>query len=221
MDIEVRPCSSTEELAQALAVIGHYFGTPESLENAERFAQWIDVERMHAAFEGDRAVGGAGAFSYDMSVPGGATVPAAGVTVVGVLPTHRRRGILTSMMRAQLEDSRARGDALAYLWASEGTIYPRFGYGLAGRIGAMTLPRERVAFAKPFTPRGSFRLVSLEEAAQLFPPLYEEVRRQRAGLFSRSEAWWTTRRLADPATAPAPKNRLLLELDGEPAGYAL
>ena len=77
MDIEVRPCASTEELAAALAAIGHYFGTAESLENAERFGQWIELERMHAAFDGDRIVGGAGAFSYEVSVPGGATVPAA------------------------------------------------------------------------------------------------------------------------------------------------
>src|SRR4051794_3041268 len=119
MDIEVRPCGSVEELGAALGVIGQYFGTEQSDEGAARFAQWIDVSRMHTAWEGDQAVGGAGAFSYRMSVPGG-SVPAAGVTVVGVLPTHRRRGILTRLMRAQLDDARERGDAVAYLWASEG-----------------------------------------------------------------------------------------------------
>src|SRR3954468_7337676 len=150
MDIQIRPCSSVEELAAALAAIGHYFALPESLEGAERFAQWIDIERMHAAFDGDRIVGAAGALSYEVSVPGGATVPTAGVTVVGVLPTHRRRGILTRLMREQLADSRTRGDALAYLWASEGAIYGRFGYGLASRMGAMSLSRERTAFAEPF-----------------------------------------------------------------------
>jgi predicted acetyltransferase len=222
MAIEIRPCSSVEELAGALAAIGHYFALPESAENAERFAGWIDIERMHAAFDGDRIVGGAGAFSYDVSVPGGATVPAAGVTVVGVLPTHRRRGILTQLMHAQLADARARGDAFAYLWASEGTIYPRFGYGLASRMGEMKLSRDRVAFAEPFEPRGVFRLVSLDESAELFPPLYEGMRKQRPGMFSRSESWWKTRRLAEAAWGPAaPKNRVLLELDGEPAGYAL
>jgi predicted acetyltransferase len=221
--IEIRPCSSMEELAAALAAIGHYFALPESLESAERFARWLDVERMHAAFDGNRIVGGAGAFTYQVSVPGGAaTVPAAGVTVVGVLPTHRRRGILSQLMRAQLLDARERGEAMAYLWASEGKIYPQFGYGLAARIGEMTLSRDRVAFAEPFAPRGSFRLVSAEEAAVLFPPLYERMMRQRAGMFSRSEAWWTTRRLVEPAWGPqTPKNRVLLELDGEPAGYAL
>src|SRR5690242_21903263 len=103
MEINVRACSSHEELRDALNAIRHYFGQENQLEDAERFAKWIEVERMHAAFDGDRIVGGAGAFSFRMSVPGGASVPTAGVTVVGVLPTHRRRGVLTSMMKAQLE----------------------------------------------------------------------------------------------------------------------
>ncbi len=223
MDIEVRACSSTEELRDALNAISHYFGGENQLEDAERFSQWIEVDRMHAAFDGDRIVGGAGAFSYRMSVPGGASVPAGGVTVVGVLPTHRRRGVLTSMMRAQLEDCRARGDLAAFLWASEGTIYGRFGYGLASRMGAISLARDRTRFAQPFEPRGTVRLVDLEESARTFPPLYDEVFAQRPGMASRSKEWWETRRLFDdPARRQGgPKNRALLELDGKPAGYAL
>src|SRR4051795_10833328 len=158
MDIEVRPCASLEELREALNSINHYFGNQTQLEDVERFARWIEVERVHAAFEGDQVVGGAGAFSYRMSVPGGALVPTAGVTVVGVLPTHRRRGVLTSLIRAQLEDCRSRGDLAAYLWASEATIYGRFGYGLASRMGEITLASDRARFAAAFTPRGTVRL---------------------------------------------------------------
>jgi predicted acetyltransferase len=121
MAIEVRPCASREELRGALNAISHYFGHEQTEEEVDRFAEWIDGERMHAAFDDGRVVGGAGAFSYRMSVPGG-DVPAAGVTVVGVLPTHRRRGVLTQLMRAQLDDSQARGDVAAFLWASEATI---------------------------------------------------------------------------------------------------
>ena len=223
MDIEVRACSSVEELRDAVNAISHYFGHVNQLEDAERFAQWIEVDRMHAAFDGDRIVGGAGAFSYRMSVPGGAAIPTGGVTVVGVLPTHRRRGVLTAMMKAQLEDCRERGDIAAYLWASEGTIYGRFGYGLASRMGEITLSRDRTAFAQPFEPRGTVRIVDFEESARTFPPLYEQMMAQRAGLFSRSKEWWETRRLHDdPARRRGgPKNRALLELDGKPAGYAL
>jgi predicted acetyltransferase len=223
MDIEVRACSSVEELRDALNAISHYFGHVNQLEDAERFAKWIEVERMHAAFEGDRIIGGAGAFTYRMSVPGGALVPAAGITVVGVLPTHRRRGILTSLMREQLADCRARGDYVAYLWASEASIYGRFGYGLASRMGAITVAKDRTRFAVPFEPRGTVRLVDLEEAARTFPPLYEQVVEQRPGMFLRSKDWWETRKLFDdPARRQGgPKNLALLELDGKAAGYAI
>ena len=223
MDIEVRPCASVEELRDAINVISHYFGVENQLEQAERFSQLIEVERMHAAFDGDRIVGGAGAFTYHLSVPGGGAVPAGGVTVVGVLPTHRRRGVLTSMMNAQLQDCRDRGELAAYLWASEATIYGRFGYGLASRIGVAKLARDRARFAKPFEQRGIVRLVELEEAARTFPALYDEVFAQRPGMFRRSKEWWETRKLFDdPARRQGgPLNRALLELDGEPAGYAL
>jgi predicted acetyltransferase len=223
MDIEVRACASVEELRDALNVISHYFGQENQVEDAERFARWIEVERMYAAFDGGRIVGGAGAFTYRISVPGGGYVPAAGVTVVGVLPTHRRRGVLTSMMTAQLEDCRERGDLVAYLWASESTIYGRFGYGLASRIGEMKLARDRAAFAQPFEQRGTVRLVGLEEAARTFPSLYDQVAGQRPGMFHRSKEWWETRKLLDdPARRQGGSlNRALLELDGEPAGYAL
>lgn len=223
MDIELRACASTEELRDALNAISHYFGQANTLEDAERFAQWIEVDRMHAAFESGRIVGGAGAFTFRMSVPGGGLVPAAGVTVVGVLPTHRRRGVLRALMQEQLDDCRRRGELAAYLWASEGTIYGRFGYGLASRMGEISLAKDRTRFAVPFDPRGTVRLVGPEEAAATFPPLHERVLAQRPGMFLRSKEWWETRKLFDdPARRQGgPKNFALLELDGEAAGYAI
>jgi predicted acetyltransferase len=223
MDIEVRPCTSVEELRGALIPISHYFGQENELEQVERFAQLLELERMYAAFDGDRIVGGAGAFTFHLSVPGGGQVPAAGVTVVGVLPTHRRRGVLTSMMKRQLEDCRERGDLAACLWASESTIYGRFGYGLASRIGELRLARDRSRFAQKFEQRGTVRLVELAEALRTFPALYDDVFLQRPGMFRRSSEWWEKRKLFDdPARRQGgPLNRALLELDGEPAGYAL
>ncbi|HEY2327707.1 MAG TPA: GNAT family N-acetyltransferase [Gaiellaceae bacterium] len=224
MAIEVRPCRDVDELRRAVDAISHYFGNQNSPEDMERFVGWLPVDRMHAAFDGDEIVGGAGAFPFRMPVPGGADVAAGGTTVVGVLPTHRRRGVLTQLMRAQLDDIHERGELLAYLWASEATIYPRFGYGLASMVGKMTLSKERTRFALPFEPRGVARFVDADEAAKLFPPLYEQVRRQRPGMFERSAAWWETRRLyynPERSHGNPPLNRVVMEVDGTPVAYAL
>jgi predicted acetyltransferase len=222
-DVDVRPCSSLDELVEALAPIYHYFGAASTPETAERLAHWLELDRVLVARVDGAVVGGAGTASFDVSVPGGATIRCGGVTVVGVLPTHRRRGVLNAMMRAQLADSRARDDAIACLWASETAIYPRYGYGIASRIGEMTLDRHRTAFAEPFTSRGEVRLVDADEAARIFPALYERMRRERTGMMSRTDAWWRTRRLDDdPARRKGgPLAYALLHLDGEPAGYAL
>jgi predicted acetyltransferase len=222
LSVEIRRSSSLEELRQALAPINHYFGSDSTAEGAERFAQWMELDRMHAAWLDRKIVGGAGALSFDVSVPGGSRVPAAGVTVVGVLPSHRRQGVLRALMREQLDDARARGDAVACLWASEAPIYGRYGYGVASRTGDMTLSRERTAFARPFEPRGAVRLIDADEAARTFPALYEQMRTERPGMMSRTESWWTARRLHDdPARRQGgPLTYALLTLDGTPSGYA-
>src|SRR5690349_23845839 len=96
---------------------------------------------MHAAFEDGQIVGGAGAFPFELSVPGG-SLPCAGVTAVGTQPTHRRRGALRSLMDTQLRDVHERGEPIAALWASEETIYGRFGYGIASWAGSLTVQHE-------------------------------------------------------------------------------
>jgi predicted acetyltransferase len=223
LTVEVRPCSSLDELAEALAPISHYFGTAGSPEGAARFAQWVDLERVLAASVDGQIVGGAGTASFDVSVPGGGTVTCGGLTVVGVLPSHRRRGVLSAMMNAQLTDSRARNEPIVCLWASEATIYGRYGYGIASRMGEMTLARERTSFADPFTARGEVRMIGAEEAGRVFPPLYERMRAVRPGMMSRTGTWWQTRRLDDDPSRRegGPLTYALLSLDGEPAGYAL
>ncbi len=223
-DIDVRACASIDEFVEALAPIYHYFGAASTPESAERLAQWLELDRVLVARVDGTVVGGAGTASFDVSVPGGAMIRCGGVTIVGVLPTHRRRGVLNAMMKAQLADSRARNEAIACLWASEAAIYGRYGYGLASRMGEMTLPRERTGFAEPFMSRGEVRLVDADEAAHVFPGLYEQARKDRAGMMSRTDAWWRTRRLDDDPTrrrGGGPLAYALLTLDGAPAGYAL
>jgi predicted acetyltransferase len=221
--IDVRACASPEEQRRAF-VIWHYFGDEPSDEDLERFAPLLPPERMLAAWEGEEIVGGAGGFAFDVSVPGGRRIPACGTTVVGVLPTHRRRGVLTALMRAHLDAAHERGEPVAYLWASEATIYGRFGYGLGALAGTIDLPRERTAFALPVEPYGRTRIVSLEQALDAFPQVYDRVFEQRPGMFARNRDWWELRVLADRPErrgGAGAQVRVLLEVDGRPEGYAV
>src|SRR3954454_24708837 len=187
----------------------------------ERFAKVLPLERMHAAFADGEIVGGAGAFPFELSVPGG-VLPCGGVTVVGVYPTHRRRGALRAMMDTQLRDIHERGEPIAALWASEETIYGRFGYGLAAWCGQITVAREWSRFARELDRRGSVRLVTAEEAATLFPPVWEALMKERPGVFRRTKEWWELRRLRMPDEEKGnPKRFVVLELDGRVQAYAV
>src|SRR4029079_11171647 len=147
-------------------------------------------------------VGGAGAFTFRMTVPGGAQLGTAGVTVVGVLPTHRRRGVLRSMMRAQLDDVHERGEPLAALWASEETIYGRYGYGLASLNAQLDIVKSFAAFRPGVDTVGCVRLVDFDTAAQQLPPVYDAVQQVTPGMYERSEAWWRNRQVGDPQNIP-------------------
>jgi predicted acetyltransferase len=218
---EVRACADQDEYGRAIGAIGQYFNPPPTEEFLERWVKTLPHERMHAAFEGGQIVGGAGASPFELSVPGG-SLPCAGVTAVGVHPTHRRRGVLRSMMDAQLRDVHERGEPIAALWASEETIYARFGYGIASWAGALNVPQEWDAFAEPLEPAATTRFVTPEEARELFPPVYEAVRRERPGMMSRSDVWWEDRHLRqEERESDAPRRFVVVELDGEPVGYAI
>lgn len=224
MAFEIRPATTIDELADGIRAIGHYFGGwPADLEAAERFSRNLPLERMHVAVDDGKIIGGAGAFPFSMTVPGG-PVSCAGVTVVGVLPTHRRRGVLSGMMRTQLDDVRERGEPIAALWASEEAIYRRYGYGMAALGTEMELARGYHDLRTPPDPAARLRLVTLDEAKELLPPIYDRVRLRTPGMFERSADWWESRVLHDPSDrreSGAAMNVGVVELDGVPAAYAL
>lgn len=217
---DARPCRDRDEFGRAINAIGQY-SRGISEETLDRFGQMLPLERMHAAFEGSEIAGGAGAFPFDLSVPGG-SLPCGGVTVVGVYPTHRRRGALRALMETQLRDVHERGEPIAALWASEETIYGRFGYGLASWAGGLAIKQEWNAFAQPLERHGRVRFVTRDEAKELFPPVWEALRHRRTGVFARSERWWALRRLRLPEEeASAPRRFVVLDLDGAARAYAI
>jgi predicted acetyltransferase len=222
LSFEVR-AARPEEFPGVISPIFHYFGRPPSEDFTASVKQILPSDRIHAAFDDGAVVGSASVFPFETSVPGG-FVRAAGVTLVGVLPTHRRRGILRSLMRAQLDDVRERGEPIAYLWASEDPLYGRYGYGIASFTGSIELKRDRAAFFREVEPVGHIRVVSAEEALEPFSQIQRRAAAQHPGMFVRSRDWWLTRRLADPEwrrEGGGEMVRILLELDGRPAGYAL
>jgi predicted acetyltransferase len=222
LSYEIR-AATPEDVPGAIEPIFHYFGGPPSADFAASVEQLIPPERMHAAFHDGSVVGSASVFPFETSIPGG-FVRAAGVTLVGVLPTHRRRGILSSLMRAQLDDIHERGEPIAYLWASEDALYGRYGYGVASFTGNIEVHRDRAAFYRDFEPEGTLRVVDAEEAVEPFSQIQRRAAAQHPGMFVRTPEWWRSRRLADPEwrrEGGGEMVRVLFELDGRPAAYAL
>jgi predicted acetyltransferase len=149
----------------------------------------VDPDRFYLAeFDGE-AVGAAGSFPFDLTLPGGSTVPVCGVSDVGVLPTHRRRGVLRALLTRQLDDAAAAGERAAVLSASEATIYGRFGFGTATRWRRVEVPTARARFrADAPVSGGRLRLVARDRAAGVLAEVYR--RSVGVGALSRTEAWW-------------------------------
>jgi predicted acetyltransferase len=187
-DIQIRPIVP-EEFATFSATTEAAFGDTPSPDAIERWRTVFEFDRSLAAFDGAAMVGTSGLLSLTLTTPGG-LAPMAGVTAVGVLPSHRRRGILASLMRRQLDDIHDRGEPLAGLWASEGAIYGRFGYGLATLSARIQAERERVNFVVELDDTGSLEMVERDAALREIPDVFERCRPRRAGMLTISEARW-------------------------------
>ncbi len=183
MAITYRTCRPDEIGVFLNTVETAFFGEIRD-DDAPRLARIIDHDRLFVALDDDLMGGGGGTFSFSLTVPGG-EAPAGGITMVGVLPSHRRRGILTELMRRQLEDCHRRGEPLAILLASEGPIYQRFGYGLASYWCHIDIERERAIFKNDPGPSGRTRLVERDEALKVLPAVYDRVRAVSPGMFRR------------------------------------
>ncbi|MDT9682935.1 GNAT family N-acetyltransferase [Streptomyces sp. TRM76323] len=199
-------------------------GVAEAPEARALWEALTEHERSLGVWDGEQCVGTAGAFSFRLSVPGGAVVPAAGVTMVSVAPTHRRRGVLTSMMRRQLDDVRAWGEPLAVLTASEPDIYGRFGYGLATRRMRADIDTARVRLSVPEGTDGvRLRLARPEDAAAACEAVYARSVPLRPGMTERRPGWERLPLLDPPSDrgGASPLQCVLAERDGGVTGYVL
>lgn len=224
MHSAVRPLGR-DQLAEFMRPVHTALGLQLIPERIEQVKTLPELALCLGGFLEDQLVGAAGVYSLELTVPGGAAVPTAGLTMVGVLPTHRRRGVLSQLMRHHLAEAHRCGQPLASLFASEGSIYNRFGYSIASLAAEIELDRAHTAFV-PTAPKvaASARLLDEDEAVAAFPAIWDRVRARTPGMVARSPQWWRVRRLGDPPWvrgSRAPLQRVLLQVAGEAVAYAI
>jgi predicted acetyltransferase len=192
----------------------------EHEETAEFIRPTVDLERTWAAFDGSKLVGSLRSFANRLTVPGPASVPAAALTNVTVAPTHRRRGLLTEMILADLRHSAELGEAVGILIASEYPIYGRYGYGPAIDSARYSVSTVGLRFCRP--SEGSVELVELDELHAVAPGVYERFRAAQPGSIDRHPHWWdrTLRQVEVPGMDPHKGfSALYRSPAGDPEGY--
>ena len=213
--------ATADDLPELSTVISEAFLHDREDETLDLRRLVYEPERTHVATDG-QIVGTGGVLTRDLTVPG-AVVPAAHVTAVAVAATHRRRGLLTRIMTTQLEAVRKRGDEpIAVLWASEGAIYGRFGYGLACWQVEYEIPiRETMPPVKP--PTGRLRQAVPRDVVDELAQVYDRAQVQRPGRSSRDQRWWMFL-TADPKPwrrGRSAQRAVLYEDAGSVDGYAI
>jgi predicted acetyltransferase len=221
MDPVIRP-GTEQDLPAIERALGLAFGGDPSADNLAGMRATTELDRARCAFDGEELVGTIGAYSFELAVPG-ATARTAGTTMVTVRLTHRRRGLMRALMRAHLDEVRDRGEPLAALWASESSIYDRFGFGPATASHSYEIDTAHAAFREPVRAPGRVRLADLDEAKQIVPAIYEACWRERPGHFGRSPVWWEWQHFHEPEAhrGGESESRWLVYEDAEgPRGYA-
>ena len=172
-----------------------------------------------SAFDGSACVGSVSEFFVDTTVPGGARLPTAAITRVGVLPTHRRQGVAKQLMERLVVEARERGRMLASLRATEAVIYPRFGFGVAGENASAVIDSRRARPLRSPEIEGSVRILDRGEILDVVPALYEGVAHSRPGAITRPE--WIWRRYFEAAIAGSAASFVAVHLDttSHPDGY--
>ena len=201
-------------------------GTSNSFYPSEEYLRketvLYDPERTLATFDRGEMVGTLATNRRTMTVPG-ETLTTAAISTVMVLPTHRRRGIMTRMIDHQLRDIHDRGETLAALWSSDPRIYGRFGFGISTLMEDWSIGRHDTTFSDPPVPRGRIKFVQPGQAEPVFASVYEQVWPFRSGMMSRNTSAWEYF-LADDEEDRHDATRFfhaVYEVDGRPEGYIL
>lgn len=205
------------------AAVSRGFQEQDRDEVVEFDRKIMAVDRHYGFTVGKRWVSTFGSFERTITVPGGADVPVSAVTVVTVHPPFRRRGLLKAMMAHQLETTAARGEPLAALWASEASIYGRFGFGPAASRSRLSGSTGRLTFLPGTQMSGSVDEVEREQFIAVAAPLHAQGRPERPGGLNRDETWWKFSLFdMEFARQGASELRYLLHFDeaGDADGYA-
>jgi predicted acetyltransferase len=203
-----------------------FLGGPLSPEAAAFDRRLLELDRSIGAFDGDTQVGFASIFSLTLTLPEARQVPLAGVSWVCMLPTHRRRGGLTKMMRHQLQTLHETEDEfLAGLTASHPAIYGRYGYGPATWSLELTIPHEHNALRlPPGTEEVSLRLLDLGSALEVYKEKDARAVLRRSGMIQVPESWYEYEIAGHDSAHESGLSALrvvLAERDGAPVGYAV
>ncbi|MFN0147354.1 MAG: GNAT family N-acetyltransferase [Dehalococcoidia bacterium] len=197
-------------------------GDPSTAEILERRKLVQELDRSIAAFDDGQVVGTASAFTKRLTTPGG-EVAMGGLTMVSVRSTHRRKGILTEMMRRHFEDCVSRNEPLSGLYAAEAPIYGRFGYGIATEQVDLKIDRDHSTLEHLPEIRGRTRMIPSDQAREQWPPVWDAVRQRQPGMLDLSQAWWS-RMLFDPVDRREGMTALRhvnYEVDGEVQGFVM
>jgi predicted acetyltransferase len=190
LSVEPAPVTA-EEIPAYVEAAYSAFHNDVAAHHHERWKKVLEPERTLVLRDNGKIVAGTGIFSRRLTVPGGET-PVAGVTLVGVRPSHRRRGLLTTLMRRQLADVHEAGrEAVAALWATEPVIYGRFGYGIATLAGHIEVDKRRVALRR--RPDARVEMLAPADALEAMRRSHEELRPQVPGMLDRDGPWWEDR----------------------------
>ncbi|MFE2879108.1 GNAT family N-acetyltransferase [Streptomyces roseus] len=230
MSADVRPIAESE-FPEWLRAVNTGFLRPDPPTDSEvaQRAKHTDFARTLGAFDPStgRCVATFRSFAQELTVPGGASVPASAVTNVTVLPTHRRRGLLTRMMATELAAARERGDVVSTLIAAEYPIYGRYGYGPAASIAEWEIDVSRTGLDPRWSgpaDGGRIELVDAAAARAVGPGLHDRLRAESPGTVTRNARWWgLATGLEEISSRPYQErfHAVYRTAEGEPTGLAV